>query len=228
MVVPPYLPHPIEIEGNVADAAYDIRLKFIKRVTYGHAFSIFIIAALCIAPLHYVPLWSSVIAVFATLGGLTAVRGVVKGEAVEQRISFALFPVLLLAFAALIRSLAELGWPVWTVGIAVLGNALYTLVCGRDHSYIGMFGLSFLGVFGAVALEGIWHQVPVSTMVFGVLIGGSALFYFVYDLASLTSRRREREVWGAVVDLYRDLLNILGYGVRVWLHWRRYPIWTWR
>ena len=50
------------------------------------------------------------------------------------------------------------------------------------------------------------------------------LFYLVYDLASLLSRRKSDESWASVVDLYRDVFNFLGYFPRVMIHWNRHRI----
>jgi hypothetical protein len=48
----------------------------------------------------------------------------------------------------------------------------------------------------------------------------------VYDNASLLARRRLGEELGAVVDLYRDVLNVFGWVVRVLAHWRKHRIWN--
>ena len=52
------------------------------------------------------------------------------------------------------------------------------------------------------------------------------LTFYVYDLASLLARRRIGEEWAAVVDLYRDVLNVFGWIVRVFAHWRKHKIWN--
>ena len=50
------------------------------------------------------------------------------------------------------------------------------------------------------------------------------LFYMVYDLAALMSRRKTTEAWASVVDLYRDVFNFMGYFPRVLIHWNRHRI----
>jgi FtsH-binding integral membrane protein len=58
------------------------------------------------------------------------------------------------------------------------------------------------------------------------LINVVYLSYLVYDLAALLTRRRLGEEVGAVLDLYRDVLNMFSYPIRVWKHWRTHKIWS--
>ncbi|HCD99673.1 MAG TPA: hypothetical protein DER07_01365, partial [Armatimonadetes bacterium] len=60
----------------------------------------------------------------------------------------------------------------------------------------------------------------------GLAANAAYLFFLVYDLAAVLTRRLPKEEWGAVVDLYRDALNFLTYSVRVVRHWRKHRIWS--
>ena len=144
----------------------------------------------------------------------------------EQRVSAVLLPFLLVSVGCLSSHLAQNGWAVWAIPFAVLSGSAYVALCGRDLSFVGMF---FASVAGSVALSAVvvWARGWEGFALYqAAAIAAGFAFYYVYDLAALLSRRRLREEWGAVVDLYRDLLNFIGYVPRVWTHWKKHRIWS--
>jgi FtsH-binding integral membrane protein len=83
-------------------------------------------------------------------------------------------------------------------------------------------------IASSTAIAAIWAveptaiRFPISVLAANVLY----LTYWVYDLASLLARRRRGEELAAVVDLYRDVLNIFGYVARCIGHWKKHRIWV--
>jgi len=225
MYVPPFVPQQIEIPGNVATESYLVRLGFIRRVVGAHAVSVAIILVLSFLPRTLSLTQSAGLTLIALLG-LSLVRGLVKGKNYEQILSALLAPVLFLGIAQMVAIGPERGWPQWTIGIAPLAIVLYTLACGRDLSFMGMFVIC--AIFDGLALMAMRLAGVVSGDVLweAILIGVVYIFYFVYDLAALLTRRRLGEEIGAVLDLYRDVLNFTTYTVRVIRHWRKHRIWS--
>lgn len=225
MYVPPYVPQQIEIPGNVASEPYLVRLGFIRRVVALHFLSVLIILGLAYFPRTFTPAQSAGLALLSLLG-LSLVRGLVKGKRYEQVLSAIVAPFLFLALAQLIAIGPERGWPQWILGVAPAGILVYVLACGRDLSFMGMFVLC--GLFNLAILIAARLFLVVDARVFWemVAIGIGFIFFFVYDLAALLTRRRLGEEVGAVLDLYRDVLNFTTYTVRVVRHWRKHRIWS--
>ena len=144
----------------------------------------------------------------------------------EQRVSGAFLPLLLVSLGAFGRHLHDVGWPVWTFALVPAWSCVYILLCRQDLSFIGMFATAWLGSWAIVlaSLSIGWVDQPYLGS--ALVLTSSYALYWVYDLAALLSRRRVREEVGAVVDLYRDLLNFVGYVPRVWLHWKKHPFWA--
>lgn len=225
MYVPPFVPQQIEIPGNVATERYMVRLNFIRRVVVAYAMSVAIIMGLSYFP-RSLSLGQSAGLTLLALLALSMVRGLVKGKRYEQALSAVVAPVLFLGISQMVAFGPELGWPQWLIGIAPLGILIYIWACGRDLSFMGMFVLcaTFLGVVLAAAkFTGIIDIIVFwEAFAFGLVY----IFFFVYDLAALLTRRRLGEEVGATLDLYRDVLNFTTYTVRVIRHWRKHRIWS--
>ncbi|MBX3120159.1 MAG: hypothetical protein KF784_13925 [Fimbriimonadaceae bacterium] len=225
MQVPPYIPQPVEIPNNLTQEKYLVRLGFVRRVAALHMLTLGIVAALVLAPIPQMPLPTAVLLTVGCLIALVSLRRIEKGQKYEQIISLVLFPLMLVSMALTIQGLDAIGWPMWALPVGVVLAQLYTFVSGRDLSYIVMFLLPLvLGVTGII-VYGIWASIDRGTIFGACILHGTVLFYYVYDLASLLSRRRLGEELGAVIDLYRDPLNFLSYTIRVIRHWRKYSVW---
>lgn len=225
MVVPNFVPDPIEVPGNVTQERYLERLAFVRRVSLINLGCVAGIALLVeFLPLH-LPLAGSAIALSLLLLALNGYRTLCRGSRAEVLGSVAFLPLILMLTAAVASGLMELGWPVWTAALGVLCATVYAISCGRDFSFVGQFFLALIAssVAAAWALSSLQATGPVAAR--GLLLNGVVLAYAVYDLAALLARRRRGEELGAVVDLYRDVFNFLGYFVRVLRHWRQHRIW---
>ena len=225
MYVPNYVPEPLEVPGNVALDRYPVRLAFIRRVTLLHAASLCLVAGLAWIPIPNVPLELGLAVIAAHLLVLDALRVLLRGQPREAPISIAASATMLAAVAVTARMAVLAGIPVWAILVGPAFSLIYTLLCGRDYSFVGCGLLSLIG--SSVLLAGFIVQTGMNPHLAAWALGLNAayLLYFVYDLASLMSRRRRGEEAAAVVDLYRDVFNIFGYIPRVISHWSRHRIW---
>ena len=226
MYVPPFAPQPIEIPKNVAQEPYLVRLGFIRRVAALHFLSILIVAAMTLLPQPPVNTGAAGLVVLLILVLLSLVRGVAKGRDADQKLSSLILPLLFLALAVWLRALYEEGWAIWALGVGVACAAAYIAVCGKDLSFVGMFVLALLASSIVIAAMGWRLGIGGLHLSAALSLNAGFLFYYVYDLAALLTRRRVREEVGAVADLYRDILNGLTYPLRVIHHWRDNNIWA--
>lgn len=225
MYVPNYVPEPLEVPGNVTLDPYPIRLAFVRRVTLLHAVSLCLIAGMARLPWPQMR-WESTLAILAgILLVLDGLRVVLRGRRLEARLSAASLAILLPAVAWTGRTLLDAGVPVWAMLVGPTFGLAYTLLCGRDYSFVGCGLLGLIG--SSVALAGLIVQSNMEgpTAAWALGLNAAYLLYFVYDLASLMSRRRRGEEAAAVTDLYRDVFNVFGYVPRVISHWHRHRIW---
>ena len=224
MNVPPFVPPPIEIRGNVAEEAHAVRLRFIRTVVAMYAVSILVVVGASFAAIEIGQY--DLVAILASLLLLSAVRAVEKGRPIEPQISLAVSVILFLSLGEFVHRCLISNWPIWALLVGVACLVVYTYSCGRDLSFMGMWGLSV--VVSTVLIFGLGRflQTPLSSL--GIALAANAAFitYWVYDLAALQTRRRLGEEVGAVLDLYRDVLNMFSYPIRVWNHWRTHKIWS--
>ena len=225
MYVPNYVPEPLEVPGNVTLAPYPVRLAFVRRVTLLHAASLCLVAGLAWLPVRPVPLGAAlgVLAVHLLLLDLVRVR--LRGRPKEPSTSVALSGSMIAVVAVCARTAVLDGIPVWAMLVGPAFALAYTLLCGRDYSFVGCGLLSLIG--SSVLLAGLAVQTGLGpgSAAWALGLNAAYLVYVVYDLASLMSRRRRGEEAAAVVDLYRDVFNVFGYVPRVVAHWRRHRIW---
>jgi FtsH-binding integral membrane protein len=118
------------------------------------------------------------------------------------------------------RELQEGGFAVVLVLFAALAATLYAALCGRDFSFVGQFVLSWLAVSIASGLLFFVGETAGNTVISGWVLASAWLFYFVYDLAALLTRRKRGEEVHAIADLFRDILNFITYPWRVYRHWK--------
>lgn len=226
MIVPNYIPEPVEVPGNIADEKYPVRLRFIRRVALLHLCSLGLIALLTNLSLPRMDLWYSVVALAMCLTGLDLLRIALRGKPSEAKISTLCLPAVLVLVAWGIQEVSLEGWPVVQPMFGAACVAAFTVVAGRDLSFVGCYLLSLIVSSAAVAAFSISRSFDPAHA--GFALGTNALYvtYLVYDMASLLARRRLGEELAAVVDLYRDVFNFFGYAVRMLRHWRKHRIWT--
>lgn len=218
------MPQPIEIPGNVTEQPYLVRLGFIRRVVALFGVSLLVVGAASLSPFQSGPYDFGFVLISLLL--LSAGRALVKGRPVEQRLSLVLSVALFLSLGLLAHRLAQEGWPVWSVGFGFVALTAYTFLCGNDLSFTGMWFLSIVGSAALIVAFGKAFRDTTREMEFAVLLNVVCLSYIVYDLAALLTRRRLGEELGAVLDLYRDVLNMFSYPIRVWKHWQKHKIWS--
>ena len=226
MYVPNYVPEPLEVPENVTLEPYPVRLAFLRRVTVLHAGSLCLVTALAFVPYPLAPLALLLGAVAFLLLLLDFVRVRFRGRPQEARVSVQIaLPFLLPTLACCAHALVLEDVPAWAILVGPAFALAYTLLCGRDYSFVGCGLLSLIG--SSILLAGIIVQTGMDPRQAAWALGLNTayLLYFVYDLASLMSRRRRGEEAAAVVDLYRDVFNVFGYVPRVISHWQRHRIW---
>lgn len=225
MIVPNYVPDPIEIPGNVADAPYRFRVQFIRRVTLIHLAMCMIVAGAATLPLPAVGLSVTVFLLATVLVLLDVWRIVARSGEREAQVSAWFLPVVLASATWVAAEATRNGYPAWALLPGVAAAGIYAVIAGRDFSFVGSFLLCWIG--SSIAIAALVPQLGLSRRDANWALAANTvyLFYFQYDLSSILSRRRQGEEWAAVVDLYRDVFNIFGYLVRCVRHWKKHRIW---
>ncbi len=226
MIVPNFIPDPLEVPGNVTEQPYALRLKFIRRVTWLFLGSVCAVSVLVRLPLPRTGGLLAAAVLVCALVLLEIWRIVARGKPIEGKVSAAVLPLVLVVVALALREVTASGWPVWQGLAAPVCVSLYTGLCGRDYSFLGNFSLSLIASSIVVAATGVTMNLGTREVAFALVTNVVLLSYFLYDLASLLSRRRLAEPLAAVTDLYRDVFNFFGYFIRVVKHWRRHRIWS--
>ncbi len=224
MFVPNYVPEPEQIPGSVTKEPYAARLQFIRRVLRAFVGSVAMIVGLgLLLPAHLdaKPLTIGLIIILLIVSGI---RSVLRGTDLEPKLTTWSLPVVIFTFALATRSWTTLHFPAWSIlaGISCFGT--YAMLCGRDFSFVGGFTLSLIFSSVFIALVMVGEQMTSRQSTYALLWNAAGLFYLVYDLAALLSRRKSNEGWASVVDLYRDIFNFIGYFPRVLIHWNRHRI----
>jgi hypothetical protein len=229
MVVPNYIPDPIEIPDNVTQQPYPVRLTFIRRMQGIQVIGVAVIAGL--ATLKQIPIVAPTtifVVLLTLLIVLCLIRIGLRSTRREAALSSAFIPILLGVVTVAAKSLAQLGFPIWSILFGLGFAYIYTILCGRDFSFIAQLVLSLIASTVALAALSLamGHRGAYAAEALGW--NAIALTYFVYDGASLLSRRRVGEEFAAVIDLFRDVLNFFGYVPRVVHHWHKHRIWQLR
>lgn len=225
MIIPNYIPQPLEVPGNVTEARFRDRRAFLAWTMFYWAASLALatVTAL-IFPVRGVwwHAWAALAGVLLLLCGWRVAR---RGQSVEARVSAWFLPIVACLAGWAASSSASIGYPLGGIAAAGLLFCLFGLLMGRDFSFAR--GFAAAGFFGSTGVL-LWAQ-------WGPPLGASVwwhigwvwvtAFYAAYDMAYLLPRRRLGEEAAAVVDLYRDIFNLFGYIPRVIQHWHRHRIW---
>jgi hypothetical protein len=224
MYVPNYVPEPEQIPGNVTSEPYALRLTFIRQVLNRFVGSIGIVVGIGLVLPKNIDVVAVTVTLLLVLFLVSGIRTILRGTDLEPKLTTISLPVVILVFALATRSWTAVHFPAWSIlaGIACFG--IYASVCGRDFSFVGGYTLALIvsSVFIAFVMveEGMTSQRSAEALIWNA----AGLFYLVYDLAALLSRRKPGEGWASVVDLYRDIFNFVGYFPRVMIHWNRHRI----
>lgn len=226
MYVHNFVPDPLEVPGNVTEERYAERLAFIRRVTALHAVSACAVAGVAASSIQFPALGRTLLFLGLTLLALCILRIVFRGTRTEAAVACAFLPLLIAVVGSAAGSASNLGLPVWSAAVGLCSALTYAMLCGRDFSFVGQFALSLIASSTAVSIGAIELGLDREHAAMALAWNAVYLSYYVYDLASLLARRRKNEELAAVVDLYRDVLNVFGWIVRVIAHWRQHRIWT--
>ncbi len=226
MYVPNYVPEPEQIPGSVTKIAYADRLQFIRHVLYRFLGSIGCIVGFgLLIPKDFLPMPLPVtVGLFIVLILISGIRTLLRGTDLEPKLTSYTLPIVIVALAYATRSWTVNGFPAWSILAGISCFGIYSLVCGRDFSFVGGFTLSLIVSSVLIAFVMVKEGMPSQQSAQALLWNAGGLFYLVYDLAAMLSRRKSNECWAAVVDLYRDAFNFMGYFPRVLIHWNRHRI----
>lgn len=225
MYVPNYVPDPIEIPGNVTEEPYLARVAFIKRVAAMHCITLLIVGAVAYSPIA-LPAKSAWWPLAVMILGLAVIRVALRRGPREAGVSSWLLVPLLFAVGLALNPVQASGFPLWTTILGPGFALIYCMLCGRDFSFMGQYLLCLIASSTAIAALAVGASSILDHARYALLVNAAYLTYWVYDLASLLARRRLGEEIAAVVDLYRDVLNIFGYVARCIGHWRKHRIWV--
>jgi len=229
VVVPNYVPDPIEIPDNVTEQPYAARLKFIREMQCLQIVSIMVVLGLASIPqIPVLPPIPVAIVLFAFLIGLCLIRIGLRRTPREAKVSTWTLPILLVLVAVAARTATDAGVEIWAAVVGPVFAFFYMVCCSRDFSFVGQYVLSLIASSVAIASVSLLIGHTGAYAGEALAINAAFLTYFVYDGASLLSRRRVGEQLATVVDLYRDCLNIFGFIPRVVQHWHKHRIWQLR
>ena len=229
MYVPNYIPEPIEIPGNVSDAPWKVQLRFLR------LFAAMVLGSLLLVlsfeniwsyqfAAYRTSLWSLAIWTSVSIVGLSLVRTFFRKSKWELLATIPIFLLVLDQIAKVSIELAKLGWPMNAALSGIFCATTYTFLCGRDFSFMGQWALSLICSSIGLAMWAVHFQWSGENASRVLALNFIFLTYFCADSARLMGRRKPSDVWLAVVDLFRDELNIFGYAIRCWKHWKRHQI----
>ncbi len=220
--VQPYFPEPETIPNSVAAEPYEVRLRFVRTVVMLHLVSAAAVASTVIWAWKReltVTTWPGALALLLVLSLFRKFR-----PAFDFAITLLALPPFLFMLGLQLHLTNDEGFPVYGLGLSLVAATVYTVLAGRDFSFVGCYMLAGGSTVLTMLVANHWLGLPPLGLAAGIILALAYLFYFVYDLASLLSRRRLGEPLLAVSDLYRDVLNILTYSIRVLHHWRTFRI----
>jgi hypothetical protein len=225
MYVPNYVPEPEAMPGNVTQEPYAARLRFIRQTLYRFTLWVLLIAVLAyVIPKGYaqdvrlIPAWA------VTLAALSLVRTAGRGRSWEVSTAPIQAVIAIVSTALATRAMSFASFPVWSILVGIGCFVLYAMFCGRDFSYVGGYVLALIASSTVISFVMIEEGLTSIQSQQAILWNAGALFYLVYDLASLMCRRKVGEITAATVDLFRDVFNLFGWVPRVIMHWHRHRI----
>jgi FtsH-binding integral membrane protein len=223
MVVQPWFPEQVTVPNNVAESEYGVRIQFLRKVGTMHFLSLVGVLSVRFLGLPQVPLEYIAALILGCLALLNTARRIKRGGSLDRMLSVLLFPPIAFGYGLLIVH-PPISFLWYVSATCAVGSVGYLWLCGWDFSFTGQFTIvSLLSIGGLIAARYLGYVSPghLGWAILSVLV---LQFYYDYDLASILRRRVAGEEWPAAMDLYRDVLNFLTYGIRVIYHWRTFNI----
>lgn len=214
MIIPNYVPEPIEVPGNVHDLPYRHRVEFNRQVILRFAGSV--TAAQLASSL--VPKFETAWMVAIYLGWtivLGLFRIVFRSQTIESRVTGT---SLIITVGLLSLLLAAIPYDARPLVFCALGLAVYAQFSKGDFSYPQAWLWGTLGLICADWLLG-------GTTGLRALTQACLWYYVIYDIWCIQYRRRYHEAWAGANDIFRDFMNIWGWLARVAAHWKKYGLW---
>jgi hypothetical protein len=223
---PPILPEPLSVKDNVADADYGVRVRFVRLVSLLNLASAGAIGLgiwFLLQPGNFakLPLSDPEIYLFLSVAGLVSLSVARQSSVAIQVASFAALLCGTIPFASYVVGFLHDAFPYIIEGAAIAAASawtalvLYNLLCFWDHSLYGEFLIAAAAAIATAIPLALFTEMGFGegfTASFVILAG---LFYWTYDLAMILRRRTAAEPIFAAIDFYRDLLNFVGFPVRV-------------
>ena len=211
--------------GNVTREPYAKRLKFIRETLYRFSTWVLVVTLLAWAIPREIARDSRLILVWvATIVAISLVRTIGRGKSWEVQTAPGQAVICIGTTALAARSATAFHVPAWSILAGIGCFVIYSMVCGRDFSFVGGYVLALISSSTIIAFVMVEEAMTSLQSWQAILWNAGALLYLVYDLASLMCRRKRNEVTAASVDLFRDILNPFGWIPRVVMHWYRHRI----
>jgi membrane-associated HD superfamily phosphohydrolase len=219
-----YIPEPEIMPGCVTQERYRVRIQYIKGVV---AKLLLVSGVICFLSLFTQRQLETSMAlrIFFTVLLLSSLtRTLLRATRFEILISMIWFLPSVISATLLVGALWTIGFPIWAafIGIACIG--IYTAACGRDFSFVGAYVLCLIASNTFISIIIVAEKMTVLKATLALALNTALLMYLLYDLASILSRRTQNDSWVAIVDLFRDVFNVIGWLPRVVQHWYRHRI----
>lgn len=225
MYVPNFIPPPIEISGRVAEDKWQVKVAFIKKTCL--LFCVLTGASASIGFLfRYIQSPDAALSGIALLLAfiLNALRTLARDSRLERTASLILSPLVVAGFGLLFNALLDRGVPVWGIPIGLACCTIFAYLAGRDFSFLGQLAFGFVVSSILIAFVSIDLGISPGGAAYAFGLNSAFVFYFVYDLNSILSRRRRGEEIHGALDFFRDIFNFVGYSIRCWHHWKEHKI----
>jgi hypothetical protein len=214
VIIPNYVPEPIEVPGNVHDLPYRHRVEFNRQVIFRFAASLTLAQLASGVVPKFDPVWMAAIYLGWTII-LGLFRILFRSQTIESRVTGASLGITV---GLLSLVLATIPFDARPLAFASIGLAIYAEFSRRDFSYPQAW------LWGALGLV-------LADWLLGGTSGRLALahvclwYYVIYDIWCIQYRRRYYESWAGANDVFRDFMNFWGWLARVAAHWKKYGLW---
>ncbi len=225
-IVAPIFPEPVRVPGNVADAGHRAAIRYTRVVATWYVLSLGVVAgAIRFWLLPSVEQWVATTldmeVVYALAILSLAALSLTRQANLALQVAAWLVSVFLVAlpvalWGALVHDIFPLFIDTFLAGFLTiaLGLVVYLWVAGRDQSLLGAFMVLWPLVCGLMIAMTVGTSLAFSEGLTLTVALTAMLLYWVYDLGMILRRRRPEEVLAGVIDLYRDVFNVIGFPIR--------------
>lgn len=206
--------------GALSEGPYDVLVPFARRTVLGGAGYLLIVTMGCALLRPYLTTLEAGGASLFFLLVLASIPLLGWGRQFENAATICVMIPLAPSLSLLVNSLPKLVW--WGVPIGAAMAALYVAFCGRSLSLTAMVWLGGTAaavlVFVCVTLQ----TVPANQALIGWVTSVVVLACLARETSAALRRRTKDEGPAAVGDLFRGVIGLLFYPVKVLRHWKSY------